>query len=59
MRPTLAAGNTVAMSDFSALAGSTRVIAIVTAMTPENDQDGTYAPYSLVVNGAEMADGGP
>jgi hypothetical protein len=33
------------------------VIAIITALTPENDQAGTYAPYSLMVNGAEKADG--
>jgi hypothetical protein len=57
VRPTLGAGNTWSTSDFSALVGSTRVIAIITALTPENDQAGTYAPYSLMVNGAEKADG--
>jgi hypothetical protein len=59
VRPTLVGGNTWSTTDFTAVAGSTRVVAIITALTPEDDQDGTYAPYSLMVNGVEMADGGP
>lgn len=59
LRPTLGAGNTYAFSgtELGTLAGSTQVVAIITALTPEDDQAGTYAPYSLMVNGAEMADG--
>jgi hypothetical protein len=58
VRPTLGAGNTwVSSTELAALAGSTQVVAIITALSPENDQTSTYPSYSLMVNGAEMADG--
>lgn len=60
VRPTLTATNTYTLTgpDQAALAASAQVVAIVTALSPENDQNGTYAPYSLLVNGTQEADGG-
>ena len=60
VRASVGAGNTWSASaaELASLAGSDRVIAIVTGGTPENEQSGEYAPYSLLVNGTEMADGG-
>jgi hypothetical protein len=60
VRGTTGAGNTWSASaeELASLAGSDRVIAIVTGGTPENEQSGEYAPYSLLVNGTEQADGG-
>ena len=59
VRAALGAGNTWTASadDLSALAGSDEVIAIITGGTPENERSGEYAPYSLLVNGEESADG--
>jgi hypothetical protein len=59
VRGTIGAGNTwtATAADLAELAGSDAVYAIVTGGTPENEQSGEYAPYSLMVNGAERADG--
>lgn len=58
LRPTLTAGHeyTLTAEDLSALAASTSVVAIVSGV-PENETQSVYAPYSLVVNGVERADG--
>lgn len=57
VRPTLNENFEVTLSaaDLAALAGSTNVVAIVSG-TADGD-DGPYAPYSLLVNGVESADG--
>jgi Immune inhibitor A peptidase M6 len=58
LRPTLGAGHTYTLSasDLSALAGSTQVVAIVSGVL-DDESTRVYAPYSLVVNGTERADG--
>ncbi|MCI0584239.1 MAG: immune inhibitor A [Chloroflexi bacterium] len=58
LRPTLDAGNayTLSAGDLAALAGYDRVIAIVTGI-PDSEDTTIYGPYSLLVNGAERADG--
>jgi hypothetical protein len=48
---------TASDADLAALESSDQVVAIITGGTPENEQSGEYAPYSLMVNGAERADG--
>jgi hypothetical protein len=57
IRPTLGAGSTYTLTeaDRAALAGSTQVVAIVSGTAPGDT--GVYAPYSLIVNGEESADG--
>jgi hypothetical protein len=59
VRASIGAGNTwtATAADLAELAGSDAVYAIVTGGTPENEQSGEYAPYSLLVNGTERADG--
>jgi Immune inhibitor A peptidase M6 len=59
LRPTLGAGNdyTVTAGDLTALAG-TEVWAIVSGI-PDSEESTLYQPYSLLVNGVDMADGGP
>ncbi len=42
--------------DLAALAGSGHVFAIVSGV-PEDEDNGIFGPYSLLVNGAEAADG--
>jgi hypothetical protein len=58
LRPTLNADNeyTLSAGDLAALAGYARVIAIVTGI-PDSEDTAIYGPYSLMVNGAERADG--
>jgi hypothetical protein len=58
LRPTLGDGHTYTLSaaDLAALAGSTQVVAIVSAVLAD-ETTRVYAPYSLLVNGAERADG--
>jgi hypothetical protein len=58
LRPTLNADNeyTLSAGDLAALAGYARVIAIVTGI-PASEDTAIYGPYSLMVNGAERADG--
>ena len=58
LRPTLDADNeyTLSADDLAALAGYARVIAIVTGI-PDSEDTAIYGPYSLMVNGAERADG--
>lgn len=57
LRPTLDADHayTLTAADLSALAGSTQVVAVVSGVSP--DDNGQYAPYTLLVNGVERADG--
>jgi hypothetical protein len=43
-------------AQLDALSGADEVIAIVSGM-PEVEDNGIYGPYSLLVNGAERADG--
>jgi hypothetical protein len=57
VRPTLGAGHTWTTADFSALSGSTQVVAIITALNPENDQANVYPAYSLTLDGVQKADG--
>jgi hypothetical protein len=58
LRPTLNADSeyTLSAGDLAALAGYARVIAIVTGI-PDSEDTAIYGPYSLMVNGAERADG--
>ena len=58
VRPTLGADHeyTLTAADLTALAGSTNVVAIVSAVL-EDEGTNVYAPYSLLVNGTERADG--
>lgn len=58
LRPTLDAGHsyTLSAADLTALAGSTRVFAIVSGV-PQDESTRVYLPYSLLLNGAERADG--
>jgi len=58
LRPTLGAGNdyTLSAGDLAALAGSAQVWAIVSGV-PDSEESTLYQPYSLMVNGAEKADG--
>jgi hypothetical protein len=58
LRPTLDAGNayTLSAGDLAALAGYDRVVAIVTGI-PDSEDTTIYGPCSLLVNGAERADG--
>lgn len=57
IRPTLDGNHayTFTAAELASLAGSTQVVAIVSGVSP--DDDGVYAPYSLMVNGAQRADG--
>jgi hypothetical protein len=58
IQPTLEAGSeyTLTSDDLAALAGSTRVVAIVSSI-PGSEDSTLYQPYSLLVNGNESADG--
>ncbi len=58
MRATLGAGHdyTLSASDLAALSGYDRVVAIVSGI-PASEFTFIYQPYSLMVNGAERADG--
>jgi hypothetical protein len=60
LRPTLGVGTndyTLTAGDLLALAGSAQVWAIVSGI-PDAEESTLYQPYSLLVNGVEMADGG-
>jgi hypothetical protein len=59
LRPTLGAGDDYALSsaDLTALSTYGRVVAIVSGF-PVDETTVQYQPYSLMVNGTEMADGG-
>jgi hypothetical protein len=58
LRPVLNDANeyTLSADDLAALAGYATVVAIVTGV-PASEDITTYGPYSLLVNGAERADG--
>jgi len=58
IRGTLNADNeyTLSAGDLAALVGYDRVVAIVTGI-PDSEDTTIYGPYSLLVNGAERADG--
>jgi len=57
VRPTLGAGNTYdASGDLAGLSGYDQVVAIVWGI-PADEESTLYQPYSLLVNGAERADG--
>jgi hypothetical protein len=60
LRPTLGSGDeyTLSAGDLAALAGYGRVVAIVSGF-PADETSLQYQPYSLMVNGVDMADGGP
>lgn len=61
LRPTLGAVTndyTLTAGDLAALAGSAQVWAIVSGI-PAAEESTLYQPYSLLVNGVQMADGGP
>lgn len=57
-RPTLSAGNdyTLSGADLAALSGYAHVVALVWGI-PASEDSTLYQPYSLLVNGAERADG--
>lgn len=58
IRPTLGSGNDYSLTsgDLNALSGSSRVIAVIWGV-PDSELSTLYQPYSLLVNGAERADG--
>jgi hypothetical protein len=58
LRPTLGTGNdyTLTAGDLAALAAYAEVWAIVSGI-PASEESTLYSPYSLMVNGAEKADG--
>jgi hypothetical protein len=58
LRPTLPASNdyTLTAGDLAALASYDKVVAIVSGI-PASESSTLYQPYSLLVNGAEKADG--
>lgn len=60
LRPTLGAGDDYALTaeNLAALAGYARVVAIVSGI-PSAETIRLYQPYTLLVNGVDMADGGP
>jgi hypothetical protein len=59
IRPTVGAGNTYEASagDLAALSGFDTVVALVWGI-PGDETSDEYQPYSLMVDGVEMADGG-
>jgi hypothetical protein len=57
LRTTLGSDDEISLTDLSAFAGYARVVAIVSAINV-SDSSRTYQPYSMLVNGVEMADGG-
>ena len=58
LRPTLGAGSeyTLSADDLAALASYDKIVAIVSGI-PTSEDSTLYSPYSLLVNGAERADG--
>jgi hypothetical protein len=56
VRPSIGEGNAVDF-DLDGLAGFDRVIAVIWGI-PDDESTFLYQPYSLMVNGTEMADGG-
>jgi hypothetical protein len=60
LRPTLGASDDYILTadDLAALAGYGQVVAIVSGI-PSEETIRQYQPYSLLVNGVDMADGGP
>ena len=58
VRPALDANNDVTLTaeQLAQLAASAQVVAIISGI-PEAEENGLYQPYSLLVNGAERADG--
>ncbi|HXG25981.1 MAG TPA: peptidase M6 [Candidatus Binatia bacterium] len=59
LKPTLDAGQsyTLTADDLEQLSGFDRVVAVVWGI-PDEESSTTYQPYSLMVNGTEVADGG-